>query len=84
MALAVMRQPPALLGGGVWKGSGYRAEVPAGLATGLGAGFWGSKVLCGGPCLPLFHLHGPKEPGAEQGGVLSAPSPSCQFPGYLN
>ena len=42
------------------------------------------ECFVGAPRLPLFCLHGQKEPEAEQGGILSSPSPSCQFPGYLN
>jgi len=84
MALAIMRWPPALLDGrGVRWGSDYRAGVPAGLAAVLGA-LWALECFVGAPRLPLFRLHGQKEPEAEQGGILGSPSPSCQFPGYLN
>lgn len=43
MALAVMRQPPVLPGGGL-VGKRFREQGPTGLAAVLGSGFSGSEV----------------------------------------
>lgn len=85
MALAIMRWPPALPDGGGCSGEVITEQeslqdwLPSWeLASGS------LECFVGAPRLPLFRLHGQKEPEAEQGGILSSPSPSCQFPGYLN